>query len=407
MQNAKRYGVDTRTRYDGVWARHKVGCGIEGGKRCNCKPSYFGRAYDRTTKRKQRTSVYPLVAEAVNARQDLIDRLALGRPAAPTTRESLTVSQAREKFIKAAREGKALNKRGKRYQRKAIATLEGRLRHDVEPALGARPLAGIQRGDIQDLVDDLAPVAAGSSVRGVVSAVRSLYKWAEARDFVPEDYNPAEKVKLPALDENPIERVASPAEFSQLLAVLDTNDAVALALAACAAARAEQIRHLLWEEVDLKVGAVELGVHPDARKSGAARRVVPTVPLLLSLLKRAYLEQGRPDGKQPVVPPRYKADSGMVSTGGVLKRAGRRWRAAGLQPITLQEARHTCATWLDAAGVSPRIASYWMGHTSPDKQPGAAVITLARYTHVLPDDVERARAQLADYVAPQRALASR
>jgi hypothetical protein len=40
-----------------------------------------------------------------------------------------------------------------------------------------------------------------------------------------------------------------------------------------------------------------------------------------------------------------------------------------------------------------------MGHAAPARQPGAAPITLARYTHALPEDIERARAQLAAYLA--------
>jgi hypothetical protein len=41
----------------------------------------------------------------------------------------------------------------------------------------------------------------------------------------------------------------------------------------------------------------------------------------------------------------------------------------------------------------------------PDRQPGAAPVTLRTYTHALPDDIERARDQLADYLeraAPPR-----
>jgi hypothetical protein len=39
-----------------------------------------------------------------------------------------------------------------------------------------------------------------------------------------------------------------------------------------------------------------------------------------------------------------------------------------------------------------------MGHSTPERQPGAAPITLARYTHALPEDIERARTQLGDYL---------
>ena len=125
----------------------------------------------------------------------------------------------------------------------------------------------------------------------------------------------------------------------------------------------------------------------------------------MTLLKRVYMEQGRPAGGL-VCPPRGGwGSTGLLNTGWLSKRASRQWAAAGLQPITLQEARHTAATWLDAAGVPPKIASVLMGHATPERQPGAAQITLARYTHALPEDIEKARAKLAAYLLenqPQR-----
>jgi integrase len=66
-------------------------------------------------------------------------------------------------------------------------------------------------------------------------------------------------------------------------------------------------------------------------------------------------------------------------------------RKAKVEPITLQQARHTGATWLDAAEVPPKVASLLMGYATPERQLGAAQITLARYTHALPEDIERAR----------------
>jgi Phage integrase family len=141
----------------------------------------------------------------------------------------------------------------------------------------------------------------------------------------------------------------------------------------------------------------------DARKSQAARRVVPAVRPLRILLKRAYLEQGTPGPDQLVCPQRKRNRRGVMSTGGLAQRARRRWEDAGLKSIGLHECRHTAATWLDAAGVSPKVASVLMGHATPDLQPGAAPITLARYTHTLPDAMERAREQLdAFLVRPLR-----
>jgi hypothetical protein len=39
-----------------------------------------------------------------------------------------------------------------------------------------------------------------------------------------------------------------------------------------------------------------------------------------------------------------------------------------------------------------------MGHRTPEFQPGAARITLQRYTHVLPGELERAREQLDKFL---------
>jgi hypothetical protein len=59
----------------------------------------------------------------------------------------------------------------------------------------------------------------------------------------------------------------------------------------------------------------------------------------------------------------------------------------------------TAATWLDHAGVSPKVASTLMGHKTPEYQPGAASITLRRYTHTLPGELERARDLLDRFLA--------
>jgi hypothetical protein len=40
-----------------------------------------------------------------------------------------------------------------------------------------------------------------------------------------------------------------------------------------------------------------------------------------------------------------------------------------------------------------------MGHAIPEYEAGASQITLARYTHALPQDIERARAKLTAYLA--------
>jgi integrase len=386
---------DTRTRYQGVFARHQKRCRLDTdpAARCNCKPSYYGVVYDRAAGKTIKTRVQVTADAGRNARVDLAGQIERGEHAS----SDLRLTDARIRFIAAAREGRALNKWGRRYRAGAIDNLEGTLKTHVEPTLGARKLTSIRRGQIQAIIDDRQTELSGSRIRGIVNAVRALYTWAADRDFAGHD--PAQHVRLPAMNATPVERVATPAEFARLLAVLDLGDQVAYAAAGYGFARAEQIRRARWQDIDLDTGAVEWGVDPAARKSDAARRVVPCVPPFLAILKRAYLEQGRPAGDQLICPPHYASPSGFISTGGIFKRAYARFDAAGLERINLKGARHSGATWIDAAGVTPKIGSVLMGHTTPALQAGAAPITLARYTHALPDDIERARDQIATYLA--------
>jgi integrase len=253
-------------------------------------------------------------------------------------------------------------------------------------------LGDIPRREVQRLVDDLTRVGlSGSRVRTVVNALRSPYRWAQDRELV--DYNPADNVRLPAMDATPRDRVATPAEFAQLLGALELEDAVPYALAGYGTARKQEIRVLDWRHLDLKVGALELAADEEGRKPGGSWRVVPLVRPLRIMLRRAWIARGRPtEGK--VCPPRHRSPSGLLALGGIQRRVHREWRALGLEPIGLHEARHTAATWLDHAGVSPKVASQLMGHKTPEYQPGAASITLRRYTHTLPGELERARDQL-------------
>jgi integrase len=396
-------GKDTKTRYQGVFARHQQHCAIGNGGRCNCKPSYYGVVWDRARKRHVKTKRMATIEAARNAHADLSGRIERGEL---PEGGGIALSDARARFVTAAREGRALNKHGRRYKPRAIDDIEEVLRVHVEPTLGTKRISTIRRGHVQSLVDELAPDLSGSRVRSIVNGLRSLYRWAQDRDLTSHD--PAALVRLPAMDATPIERVASPAEFARLLAALEPQDALPYALAGYAMGRRAQVVRLRWPEVDLKVGALEWGVEWEARKYDASRRVVPIVPPLLVLLKRVHLGQGRPDEGVVCPPHTAWATTGLLNTGWLAKRAGKIWAEAKLRPITLQEARHTAATWLDAAGVPPKIASVLMGHATPERQPGAAQITLARYTHALPEDIERARVRLAAYLAEaQKAEAAR
>ena len=70
----------------------------------------------------------------------------------------------------------------------------------------------------------------------------------------------------------------------------------------------------------------------------------------------------------------------------------RLWKAAGLSPIGLHEARHTFASLMIAAGVNAKALSTYIGHAS-------VTITYDRYGHLMPGNEEQAAALLDSYLA--------
>jgi integrase len=411
-------GRDTKTKTQGVFARHKQSCAMTAdGTGCTCTPVYYGKVYDRATKRYRNTKRYPTVAAARSARNTLSGEVERGET---PVGEVLRLRDAYERFSDAIRDGRCLTKHGGRYKPSAVKDITECLKvHVIEHVdrqgrtLGNRRMADLRRGDIQHLVDDLAPRLSGSRVRSVVNAIRSLYRWAVMRDLVTSD--PAARVLLPAMNATPRDRVATPLEMETLLQTLvdrgQVADALPYALAVYAMGRRADIQRLTWGQVDRDLGLVAWS----DGKTKAATRVVPAVKPLRALLLRAWGAAGKPGPEAKVCPPIRDVGTRLLETGSLAKRARTGWgwkldadrktwtkaRPDALEPIGLHECRHTAATWMDHAGVSPKIASVLMGHETPERQAGAAHITLARYTHALPAEYEKARVTLDAWIAAE------
>ncbi len=139
----------------------------------------------------------------------------------------MRVSTAIEAYLSAIEAGKALNKHGRPYKPSAMRDLQGALERYVQPRpRWKRQLTDVRRSDVQRLIDSITPEKSGSRVRTVVNAVRSLYGWAQDRELV--DHDPASRVRLPAMNATPRDRVATVAEMQTLLDALDPADALPL-----------------------------------------------------------------------------------------------------------------------------------------------------------------------------------
>jgi len=370
--------------------RHSISCPRTASKdeKCRCKPTYFGVAYDAAKGGTRKTPHLTTATEARNARNDLIALIAQGKVKGVGL---LTLQDTIDRFIQAAEDGTALSKRDKPYRDKSLTGFRSD-RHGPPENLRNRRIDRITPIDWQHHVDDLIREdLSGSRIRSIINAVRSLYRWAKGRGYVTT--NAASDVQLPALDSKRRDRVATPTEMIQLIDTLDLADRAPFAIAAFAGLRSEEIRDLDWPDLDLKANVLLV---VDG-KTDAANRIVPIVSQLKTYLRAEWMRQGRPK-HGPVCPPRRYSRSGRLAMGQTLKRAYKVWEKAKLKPIKIHECRHTCATWLDRAEVRPKVVSEWIGHTTPERQKGAAPITQNTYTHLLDGDLEEAGAQLDRWI---------
>jgi integrase len=425
---SKRRSPDKRTRWPCIVARHRVGCPALDGKRCRCEPGYMARVWDPTRRRPVPSPTFRTPTECINWQQDT--REALRSAASPLMQVSppngasppiepsptdtppngisrlavqLTVREVSDRFIVAIKDGTALNKKGKRYKESSICTIENALRGRIAEELGPVPVDDVRRGQVQTLIDEMvAERLSGSRVRNVVNALRSLYAYTIPRDLAQA--SPITNILLPAKDEKPRDRIATPLEFQELLGALEPDDAMPFALAAYATARSQEILNFLWEAVAWESEMLHLADEEEYEKSEAAKRRFPILNQLMPILRAEWERQGQPTGKMLVCPARKPGgrNCGRLSASALYTRADKAWEAKKLTPIRLQECRHTASSWMRAAGIDLKIRSVLMGHASTSSTDGGrGSITDDRYTHLLPGEIEQAGKQFEAYLTAQ------
>lgn len=192
------------------------------------------------------------------------------------------------------------------------------------PEFGTRKPDEIRRGEIQLLVDAMAGQGlSGSRIRNVINSLRALYTYMISRDLCPA--SPVASIRLPAMDETPRDRVATPPEFARLLSALPAEDALPYALAGYASGRRAEIRKLTWPNVGFAEELIFFG-RDGARKSRAARRRAPLVSPLRTMLRTEWLRQGKPS--TGLVCPGLKPggrNSGLLSFEALQARADDLW----------------------------------------------------------------------------------
>lgn len=269
----------------------------------------------------------------------------------------------------------------------------------IKPELGHIPLKALKNTDVQLWINKLTQKGLSpKTIRNAYNNLNAALNKAVVLRMIP--HNPCEGTVLPKLQHYQAQ-VYAPATIQQALAAADNMaDYLIVLLGATLGLRRGEMAALQWNDVDFSKGIVSItqnrvhvknSVVQKAPKSKAGNRIIKAGPDVLSALRNAKSTYDDAVANTP----------GFKNMGFVLcKENGepfhpdsitQRWERFvakhNLPSIRLHDLRHSNATALIAAGVSPKVVQHRLGHANVN-------ITLNTYTHVLPSMDEDAAEKL-------------
>ncbi len=213
--------------------------------------------------------------------------------------------------------------------------------------LGDRPLAGIDARAVDAFIDQrMDEGAARNTIQKELTTLRGALKIAKRRGEYTRDLDAVMPDGFSS-GYKPRERFLGQAECQALLAELAPDRAARVAFIIATGARWGESERAMRADVNLVRGVVFLR----GTKTAGAARAVPVVgvahPLLEHAMRHAEGEGGalfRPWGNA-----RRDLRDACVR--------------AGIDPVSPNDLRRTCATWLRQAEVEPHLIGAMLGHT--------------------------------------------
>jgi integrase len=295
-------------------------------------------------------------------------------------RKAVTVGQLCDDWIASLHNARATTINGYTY---VLAPL--RERHGSLPAQKlTRPdldnlLAALRTGGTTTAKGHTRRPWAPRSLNAAIDAWRLVLAYGcERRELA---HNAAAAMKKVARDHAEMQTY-TPAEIRAVLRAADTDRNGHLWYLALSGLRRGEIAGLRWCDVDFNAGTitvarsrVELGGGPctvveNEPKTLASRRTLPLDEGLLGVLRRALARYAH----EKLALGAAHADSGYVActeagqpyTPGALTHMWRKLaKTAGVRPIRLHDARHSCGTALHLRGVPLAVIAKWLGHANP------------------------------------------
>lgn len=283
-----------------------------------------------------------------------------------------------------------------------------KIRCYIKPALGDIQIKSLRAEHVQKMINDMhSRGLSPKNIRDTFNNINAAMKKAVATHLIP--YNPCEGVALPKLKKYRA-KVYSPDMIHTLLeAVTGTDMYLPILLLVTVGLRRGELLALRWSDIDfdrnlLKVRnnmvCGENGYIIKSPKSEAGIRDIHIGDDVANALKSAreqYLRDKAKYGKgfQDLNFIIRQNDGSPISPNAMTRKWRRFIESNDLPSIRLHDLRHSNATALIQAGVSPKVVQQRLGHADVN-------ITLNTYTHVLPD-MDIAAAEKLDEIMLKKA----
>ncbi len=256
------------------------------------------------------------------------------------------------------------------------------------PNLGEVRLQVLDLSRVERFLHTVGEMRSPKTVRNIHGVLSSALTDALRWKLVP--YNVATGAMLPTLERRP-PRAWNPAQTARFLAHVEDDRLGALwrFLVVTGVRRGEALG-VRWSDVDLDAGTVTItssrvqtkgGVVEGPTKTSAGARTISLDEDTRAVLRAWRTEQTAEFMRLGIRPDHglcFTAESGRgLWPNRVTARFGDLCDELGLPRIGVHGLRHSAATYMIGAGVSPKLVAQRLGHANPS-------ITLGTYSHVLP-----------------------
>lgn len=263
-----------------------------------------------------------------------------------------------------------------------LSLYEEHVRFHLNPAFGARDLAGITEDDILGFIETKRRTLARNTVSTQVNLLRQVFAYAVARGFVPA--SPLQAIRFAAKAKSSGKALNEQQAGAFLDAAKRSRYYPLYLLALSSGLRRGELMGLRWQDIDW--GTATLHIRETCTylcssskwitkepKSKAGLRPVQIPATVLAALRDMYDRRNPLDGRV-FAGRNYKPWSIQHIVARDLPRV---CASAGVPKLRLHDLRHTHATLLLQMKFSPRAVQERLGHSN-------VAFTLSIYGHVLP-----------------------